>query len=78
MSTLADRLAVGHVATASVIGAVGSAGGLGAWWVPVTAVASILAVAAAVVALGSRRRGAGLSRLARALDPRTWEQAAAA
>jgi hypothetical protein len=70
----ADRLAIGHVATASVIGGTGSTGGLGSWWLPITVASATLAVVAAAVALQSRRRGAGLSRLARALDPREWEQ----
>ena len=75
MTGWADRLAVGHLATASVIGGIGSTGGLGSWWLPVTVASATLAIVAAIVALQSRRRVAGLSRLARALDPRAWDQA---
>ena len=74
MTGWAGRLAIGHLATASVIGGIGSAGGLGSWWLAVTVASATLAVVAGAVALQSRRRGAGLSRLARALDPRSWEQ----
>jgi hypothetical protein len=70
----ADRLALGLVATASVIGGIGSTGALGAWWMPVTVAAAVLALVTGTAALRSRRRGAGLSRLALALDPRAWER----
>jgi hypothetical protein len=74
VTTWAERLAVGHAATATVIGAAGALGGLGAWWVPVAALAALVTLVAAAVAAGSRRRTVGLSRLAGALDPRAWER----
>ena len=63
MTGWADRLAVGQVATASVIGGTGSAGGLGSWWLPVTIASATFALVAATVALQARRREAGWSRL---------------
>ena len=77
MNSWAERLALGHVATASVIGGAGITGALGSWWMPVTVAAAACALLAAAVAFQARRRGAGLSRLARALDPRAWDQPAA-
>jgi hypothetical protein len=64
------RLALGHVATAAVVGVAGGVGALGSWWIPVGAAALL---AGGLAAAGWwRARQPELSLLAAVLDRATW------
>jgi hypothetical protein len=76
MSARPARVALGHVATAAVVGVAGGAGVLGSWWIPV-GIAALLAGALAA-ARWWRAPPAELSLLAAVLDRGTWRSAGSA
>lgn len=73
MSAWGARLALGHLATAAVVGIAGGLGAVDSWWIPV-GVAALLAglVAAALWCRVAPDRTTELSRLAAALNRSAW------
>lgn len=73
MSAWPARFALGHLATAAVVGISGGLGVLDAWWIPVS-VGALLAgvVATAAWCRAAPGRSTELSRLAAALNRTAW------